>query len=152
MEVSRVRYKVNAVYPNVRSANLKYWERLQKVMDAAKTVVSSNELRRRSLENNKKANYQNEYDRLRSEISHMKPELQKVAIQNMLGDYNMVEKMKVLGVYDDIKKSVEPKDAPIVAPSEAPTEAPTVAPRERKKPGRPKGSKNKLKPQPFTVL
>jgi hypothetical protein len=39
----------------------------------------------------------------------MKPELQKVAIQNMLGDYKMVEKMKVLGVYDDIKKSVEPK-------------------------------------------
>jgi hypothetical protein len=64
MDVNRVRYKVNAVYPNVRSANLKYWERLQKVMDAAKTVVSSNELRRRSLENNKKANYQNEYDQI----------------------------------------------------------------------------------------
>jgi hypothetical protein len=41
-------------------------------------------------------NYQNEYDRLHGELSKLAPELQKVAVQNMMDRY----KLEAIGKYE----------------------------------------------------
>ena len=44
MDIDKLRYKFKTIYPRVRSAHVKRWERLQKRMDAAKTYSASNEI------------------------------------------------------------------------------------------------------------
>ena len=127
------------VYPNVRNANLKYWEGLQQVMDAAKTVVASNEIRRRALENNNKANSQDEYDRLRGELSNLKPGLLKVQIHNMM--YN--EKLTAIGVYEKITPKPATRPTTPLEAGEA-EEAAEEQPKKKQR-GRPQGSLNKPK-------
>ena len=49
---------------------LHYFTTLKQKLDANATKVSNNNLRREWLKNQKKINYQSEYDRIRSEIAH----------------------------------------------------------------------------------
>ena len=71
MQINKPLYNVNSIYPYIRSYNTKYWEQLQKVMDASKTRAQSLELRKRWIQKQKKMNYQSEYDRLNGELSHL---------------------------------------------------------------------------------
>ena len=57
-------------------------EQLQKVMGSSKSGAQSLELRKRWIQKQNKMNYQNEYDRLNGELSHLPPELQQYAVQN----------------------------------------------------------------------
>ena len=84
MQKNKQLYNVNSIYPYIRSYNTKYWEGLQTQMDASKTRAQSLEIRRKWIQKQNKMNYQNEYDRLHGELSHLAPELQKVAVQNMM--------------------------------------------------------------------
>ena len=52
------------------SNRLHYFKNLQKQFDAHGTKSSSIALRKQWLDNQKKINYQSEYDRIRSEIAH----------------------------------------------------------------------------------
>lgn len=98
---------MSSIYPHQRSMSTKYWERLQKIMDAARTQASSSELRRKWLDNQKKNNYRNEYDRLMGVMSHLAPNLQKAAVQQMMDK----EKLQTLGVYEEPKPEPEPAPA-----------------------------------------
>ena len=75
MQNNKSLYNVNSIYPYIRSYNTKYWENLQKVMDASKTRAQSLELRKRWIQKQNKMNYQNEYDRLHGALSKLAPEL-----------------------------------------------------------------------------
>ena len=81
MQSNKSLYNVNSIYPYIGSYNTKYWEQLQKVMDASKTRAQTSELRKIWIHKQNKMNYQNEYDRLNGELSHLPPELQTYAIQ-----------------------------------------------------------------------
>ena len=52
------------------SNRLHYFKNLQKQLDAHSTKASSIALRKQWLDNQKKINYQSEYDRIRSQIEH----------------------------------------------------------------------------------
>ena len=66
MEMMKSKQKVHELYPQFKHKNLKYWERLQNVMDAHHTRAHNLEYRKKLLDKQSKANYQNEYDRLRN--------------------------------------------------------------------------------------
>jgi len=86
---------MTSIYPHRRSMATGYYERLQKVMDATKTAAQSLELRKKFIERQNLMNYRNEYDRLAGEMSHMKPDLQKQAMQTMMEE----RKLKTLGEF-----------------------------------------------------
>ena len=112
MQNNKSLYNVNSIYPYIRSYNTKYWENLQKVMDASKTRAQSLELRRRWIQKQNKMNYQNEYDRLHGELSKLAPELQKVAVQNMMDRY----KLEAIGKYEaPAPLAAAPLAAPLAA-------------------------------------
>lgn len=93
--------------PTLRSRNTKYLERLQKVMDAAKTASQNLELRKKFIERQNRMNYRNEFDRLQGELHHLKdPRLIREAVQSMMP----VEKLKEIGEY------VEPITTPAPIP------------------------------------
>jgi hypothetical protein len=102
-------YNVNSIYPYIRSYNTKYWEQLQKFMDASKTRAQNVELRRRWIEKQNKMNYQNEYDRLNGELSKLPTDLQKYAIQNLMDK----QKLEVIGQYNESVKNTLPVSANI---------------------------------------
>jgi len=118
MQNNKSLYNVNSIYPYIRSYNTKYWENLQKVMDASKTRAQSLELRKRWIQKQNKMNYQNEYDRLHGELSHLSPELQKVAVQNMMDGH----KLEAIGKYE------EPVKHTATVPTQATAPAPSTAP------------------------
>ena len=60
MQKNKQIYNVNSIYPYIRSYNTKYWEGLQKQMDASKTRAQSLEIRRKWIQKQNKMNYQNE--------------------------------------------------------------------------------------------
>ena len=62
-------------------------------------------------------NYQNVYDRINGELSHLPPELQKYAIQNLMDR----QKLETMGKYEEPVKHTAP----------APATTPTPAPRTR---------------------
>ena len=81
---SKRKYSFDSMYPNPQKHNLKYWERMQKVLDAKTTRAQNLLLRHKWIERQNKMNYQNEYDRLRGEMSYMPPSLIKHAIEGMM--------------------------------------------------------------------
>jgi hypothetical protein len=97
MQINKPLYNVNSIYPNIRSYNTKYWERVQKVMDASKTRAQNLELRKKWIQNQNKMNYQNEYDRLIGELSHLAPNLQKEAIYKLMDK----QKLETIGKYEE---------------------------------------------------
>jgi len=94
MQINRPR-SMTSIYPHSRSMATGYYERLQKVIDATKTAVQSLELRKKFIERQNLMNYRNEYDRLAGEMSHLKPDLQKQAMQNMMEE----RKLRALGEF-----------------------------------------------------
>ena len=95
-EISKRKYSFDSMYPNPQKYNLKYWERMQKLLDAKETRAQSLLLRHKWIERQKKMNYQNEYDRLRGELSHIPPGLLKIAIERMMPK----EKLDLVAQYD----------------------------------------------------
>ena len=81
---SKRKYNFDSMYPNPQKYNLKYWERMQKVLDAKTTRAQNLLLRYKWIERQNKMNYQNEYDILRGEMSYMPPGLIKHAIEGMM--------------------------------------------------------------------
>jgi hypothetical protein len=92
------KYKRNNHQNTIKFKNTKYLERLQKVMDSARTASQSLEVRKQFIERQNNMNYRNEYDRLHGELLHLKsPELIKEAINNMMD----VNKLKAIGEYKE---------------------------------------------------
>ena len=81
---SKRKYSFDSMYPNPQKHNLEYWERMQKVLDAKATRAQNLLLRHKWIERQNKMNYQNEYDRLRGELSYLPPGLVKHAIEGMM--------------------------------------------------------------------
>ena len=75
---------MESMYPNPQKYNLKYWERMQTLLDAKETRAQSLRLRHKWIERQNTMNYQNEYDRLRGELSNIPPGLAKHAIEQMM--------------------------------------------------------------------
>ena len=113
MQINKPLYTVNSIYPYIRDYNTKYWEQLQKVMDASKTRAQTLELRKKWIQKQNKINYQNEYDRLNGELSHLPPELQKYAIQNLMDR----QKLETIGKYEEPVKHTAPVSTPAPAPA-----------------------------------
>ena len=80
----KAKYRLHDIYPNARKHNFNYWERLQRVLDAANTRAQNIQLRKAWIERQNLTNYRNEYDRLFGSLQHSPPEMRKVAIQNMM--------------------------------------------------------------------
>ena len=99
MEDSKPKYKLHEIYPNSHNMNLGYWKRLQGVMDAAKTQSQSLALRKKWVDRQHLTNYRSEHDRLLGEFSHLKPELQRAAAQNIMDH----DKLKAIGEYQEPK-------------------------------------------------
>ena len=95
MEDRKPKYKLSEIYPNSHKMNLGYWKRLQGVMDAAKTQSQSLALRKKLIYRQHLTNYRSEHDRLLGEFSHLKPELQKAAVQHIMDK----DKLKAIGEY-----------------------------------------------------
>jgi hypothetical protein len=96
-EISKRKYSFDRMYPNPQKYNLKYWERMQKLLDAKETRAQSLLLRHKWIERQNKMNYQNEYDRLRGELSRqIHPGLIKHAIEGMMPK----EKLDLVTQYD----------------------------------------------------
>ena len=94
---SKRKYNFESMYPNPQKYNLKYWERMQKLLDAKETRAQSLLLRHKWIERQNKMNYQNEYDRLRGELSRsMAPGLIKHTIEGMMPK----EKLDLVTQYD----------------------------------------------------
>ena len=92
------KYKRNNHQNTIKFKNTKYLERLQKVMDSARTASQSLEVRKRFIDRQNNMNYRNEFDRLHGELLHLKsPELIKEAINNMMD----VNKLKAIGEYKE---------------------------------------------------
>ena len=81
---SKRKYNFEHMYPHPQKHTVKYWERVQKVLDAKATGAQNLLLRHNWIERQNKMNYQNEYDRLRGEMSYMPPGLIKHAIEEMM--------------------------------------------------------------------
>lgn len=109
MEDIKTKYKLHDIYPNARQKNTKYWERLQKVLDASGTRSQNIQLRKKWIERQNLMNYRNEYDRLFGELQHLKPELKKNAIQLMMN----ADKLKEIGEYEEPKQKTEETPAEI---------------------------------------
>ena len=105
MEDIKTKYKLHDIYPNARQKNTKYWERLQKVLDASGTRSQNIQLRKKWIERQNLMNYRNEYDRLFGELQHLKPELKKNAIKLMM-DSN---KLKEIGEYEEEPETIKPE-------------------------------------------
>ena len=60
MQNNKQLYNVNSIYPYIRSYNTKYWEQLQKVMDASKTRAQNLELRKKWIQKQNKMNLPND--------------------------------------------------------------------------------------------
>ena len=105
-------------YPNVDKHIINYlhhFKRQQKIFDAHATKASSVILRKKFLDDQKRTNYQNEYDRIRGELS-------STAVTNTHGTKahleNRVRQLERLGAsatqhmngkkhtYDDLKREV----------------------------------------------
>jgi len=92
------KYKRNNHLNTIKFKNTKYLERLQKVMDSARTASQSLEVRKKFIERQNNMNYRNEYDRLHGELLGLKsPEKIKEAI-NMMMDK---DKLKAIGEYKE---------------------------------------------------
>ena len=124
---SKRKYSFDSMYPNPQKYNLKYWERMQKVLDAKTTRAQNLLLRHKWIERQNKMNYQNEYDRLRGEMSYMPPGLIKHAIEGMMPKEKLaqvtqydVEKSKPKG--PSKSKSAQTSKVPSRAGSDADSE------------------------------
>ena len=117
---SKRKYSFDSMYPNPQKHNLKYWERMQKVLDAKTTRAQNLLLRHKWIERQNKMNYQNEYDRLRGEMSNMSPGLIKYAIEGMMPK----EKLAQVTQYDvGQTKPKGPSKAKSVQTSKVPSRA-----------------------------
>jgi hypothetical protein len=125
MQINKPLYNVNSIYPYIRSYNTKYWEQLQKVMDASKTRAQNIELRKRFIQKQNKMNYQNEYDRLRGELSHLAPELQKYAVQQLMDRH----KLETIGQYEEPVATPAPAHSSTPTPSSTPRNIQLLRPR-----------------------
>ena len=75
---------------------LHYYKTLKDKLDAHATKASNNNLRRKWLLNQKKMNYQNEYDRIRSEIEqHV---VKEASIDNLKRRRNEIENFDIAGI------------------------------------------------------
>ena len=92
---SKRKYSFDSMYPNPQKYNLKYWERMQKVLDAKTTRAQNLLLRHKWIERQNKMNYQNEYDRLVGELHHLPPGFIKNAIDQSMPK----EKLAVVNQY-----------------------------------------------------
>ena len=79
-------------------------------MDAAKTQSQSLALRKKWIERQHLTNYRSEHDRLLGEFSHLKPDLQRAAAQNIMDR----DKLKAIGEYKEPEP--EKKDPDVVFP------------------------------------
>ena len=116
------KYKRNNHLNTIKFKNTKYLERLQKVMDSARTASQSLEVRKRFIDRQNNMNYRNEFDRLHGELLHLKsPEIIKEAISNMMD----INKLKAIGEYKEESLSTAASKAP------SPIKTPGVRIRER---------------------
>ena len=123
------KYKRNNHLNTIKFKNTKYLERLQKVMDAARTASQSLEVRKKFIERQHNMNYRNEYDRLHGELLSLKsPELIKEAINNMMD----VNKLKAIGEFE------EEASPTIGSTTPSPIKTPGVKIAEAKAKGRPR--------------
>ena len=100
----------------LRKRSTHYLEKLQKVMDSARTASQNLELRKKFIQRQNNMNYRNEYDRLHGELLGLgSPDKIKEAI-NMMMDK---DKLKAIGEY---------KEPDAIGPT-GPTVATPVAPR-----------------------
>ena len=132
------KYKRNNHLNTIKFKNTKYLERLQKVMDSARTASQSLEVRKRFIDRQNNMNYRNEFDRLHGELLHLKsPELIKEAINNMMD----VNKLKAIGEYEEPSPTIGSK-----APS--PIKTPGVKIAEAKAKGRQRKEIDLTDPEP----
>lgn len=71
--------------PYMRLYNTKYWEQLQKHMDAAKTRAASVQLRKNWIDASNRNNYVNEYHKILGDLSRLPQKLQREQIIKMMG-------------------------------------------------------------------
>ena len=75
----------NSSDPYMRLYNTKYWEQLQKHMDAAKTRAASVQLRKNWIDASDRNNYVNEYHKILGDLSRLPQKLQREQIIKMMG-------------------------------------------------------------------
>ena len=75
---------------------LKHFETLQKKLDAHHTKASSIEIRKKWLERQKVANYQNEYDRIRGMIAQN--DRKGVSVEHLKDKKTVLEKLDVKAI------------------------------------------------------
>ena len=144
----------------IKFKNTKYLERLQKVMDSARTASQSLEVRKRFIDRQHNMNYRNEFDRLHGELLHLKsPELIKEATNNMMD----VNKLKAIGEYKEETSPTSMAPSPIKTPgvkiAEAkakgrqrnPIRSPSTEPRQRGRPRKQIDITGRSKSMPKTV-
>ena len=156
------KYKRNNHQNTIKFKNTKYLERLQKVMDSARTASQSLEVRKRFIDRQNNMNYRNEYDRLHGELLSLKsPELIKEAINNMMD----VNKLKAIGEYQESSPTIgsmapSPIKTPGVKIAEAkakgrprkePVRSPSTEPRQRGRPRDPIDLTGRSKSMPRTA-
>jgi hypothetical protein len=100
MDSRKKKNKLHEIYPNARKHNLSYWERMQKVLDATGTKSQNLYIRKKWSDRQYLTNYRNEFDRLMGEMSHLRPELRKAAVLQLMD----IDKLKALGEYEEPKK------------------------------------------------
>ena len=131
------KYKRNNHLNTIKFKNTKYLERLQKVMDSARTASQSLEVRKRFIDRQNNMNYRNEFDRLHGELLHLKsPELIKEAINNMMD----VNELKAFGEYQEPSPTMgsKPPSPTIGSMAPSPIKTPGVKIAEAKAKGRPR--------------
>jgi hypothetical protein len=95
---SRQLMKSNVHRDVLRKRSTHYLEKLQKVMDSARTASQNLELRKKFIQRQNNMNYRNEYDRLHGELLGLgSPDKIKEAI-NMMMDK---DKLKAIGEYKE---------------------------------------------------
>ena len=155
------KYKRNNHQNTIKFKNTKYLERLQKVMDSARTASQSLEVRKLFIDRQNNMNYRNEFDRLHGELLHLKsPELIKEAINNMMD----VNKLKAIGEYKEESSPTSMTPSPIKTPgvriAEAkakgrprgePARSPSTEPRQRGRPRKEIDITGRSKSVPRTV-
>jgi len=119
MDSRKRKNKLHEIYPNARKHNLSYWERMQKFLDATGTKTQNLQIRKKWSERQYLVNYQNEFDRLMGEMTHLRPQLRKAAVLQLMD----IDKLKALGEYEDPKKVAPAGQAGPAEPATPSTQA-----------------------------
>ena len=80
--------------------HLHYYKRLQKVLDAHKTKAESIALRKQWVEKQKSTQYQDEYDRIRGELSRSVVGRTEGSVEHLKEKKKKLEKLGSVAVYN----------------------------------------------------